>query len=865
MQVSDRGVFYLGRRVKRDGEVLAEGPFVYDPYDLTTHAVCVGMTGSGKTGLGIILIEEAALEGIPALVVDPKGDMTNLLLSFPDLRPESFAPWVDAREAHRSGLSTEAYAAEVARAWQDGLERWGIGGARIARLKESAEFVVYTPGSDAGRQVSIVQSLAVPPLGWDRDTEILREKISSTVSAILALARIESDPVTGREHSLLATIIEQAWRSGQDIELADLVLQVQKPPFGQLGVLPLEVFYPERERMSLTLALNGLLASPRFAAWLEGDPLRIDGLLRAPDGRPRISILSLAHLSDAERMFFVTLLLEQVRAWLRVQEGTPSLRAILYIDELYGFMPPHPANPPSKPPLLALLKQARSQGLGLVLATQNPVDLDYKGLSNAGTWFIGKLQTANDRQRVLEGLIGASMESGVPLDRSALDGLIARLDTRTFLLNNVHADGPELFRTRHTMSYLRGPLTRSQVRLLMSDRRRPVEQVAQRPALSTVSEPVPARKRAAPAQAAIGSPWDAFSPSLPLLPIEIKQYYVPARVALQWAIHNAEAERGEILYQDKQLVYRPAVLAQATVRIDDSRYNVHERLFTSRILPVSGDGAFIDWDAEPIVEDVGELDDRPVQEALFSSLPPLLVNARRFETRRKEYADHLYRESAVSLLHCPPLKLVAQPDESASQFRRRCYQAIRARSEEEATQIAKSYQTKVDRLEAQIRREERELEQDEIEYRARKGEEMLSAGESLLNLLSRRRSSRLLSVASRKRRLTAQSKAEVEESLDVLEDLDQQLEDLIRDREIETQEARARWEEAVEDLDGALQTIRVRPRKADVYVEDWGVAWLPYWVIVFEEQGAQKQLSLAAFESVGPPALGKHRAIEEGG
>jgi hypothetical protein len=541
--------------------------------------------------------------------------------------------------------------------------------------------------------------------------------------------------------------------------------------------------------------------------------------------------------------------LEQVRAWLRIQEGTPSLRAILYFDELYGFMPPHPANPPTKSPLLALLKQGRSQGLGVILATQNPVDLDYKGLSNAGTWFIGKLQTANDRQRVLEGLSGASTEAGVSLDRSSLDEMIARLDTRTFLLNNVHADGPKLFKTRHTMSYLRGPLSRTQIRRLMGEAPLLVRQARQRtlPPAPPL-EPAPLPEPAAPLQSEIAPPWTEYPPSPPVLPMGIRQYFLPAQVSLAWAIHSAETEGREIIYQDKQLVYRPAVLARATARIDDRARDVHEQLYVSRVLPVSADGAFIDWEAEPVAKDVDELDDRPAQGARFAPLSPLLSNARRLEARRKEFADHVYRNSAISLPHYPRLKLAAQPGESASQFRRRCYQAIRERCDAQVAKVTKSYQTKVDRLEARIRREERELEQDEIEYRARKREELLSAGESLFNLLSRRRSSRLLSMASRKRRLTIQSKADVEESLEALDDLDRQLEDLVQDMEGEKQQIQARWKEAAERLDDELQTIQVRPRKADVFVEDWGVIWVPYWDVLFEEGGVQRHISLAAFE-----------------
>jgi hypothetical protein len=854
------GMFYLGQRAQQNGELLADAPLLYDARDLTTHAVCVGMTGCGKTGLGIVLIEEAALNGIPTLVVDPKGDMANLLLAFPELRPTDFQPWVDVEGARRRGLALDRYVQDVAQSWRSGLAQWGIDSARIARFKQSAEFVVYTPGSDAGRAVNILQSLHAPSQDWDRDAEALRETIASTVSALLALVGIESDPVTGREHILLATIIEHAWRARQDMDLGQLIAQVQKPPVDHLGVLPLEVFYPEGERMELMLALNGLLASPRFASWMGGDPLSIDTLLRAEDGRPKISIFSLSHLDDPERFFFVTLLLEKVRAWLRLQQGTPDLRAMLYFDELYGFMPPHPANPPTKGLLLTLLKRARSQGMGLALATQNPMDLDYKGLSNAGTWFVGKLQTANDRQRVLEGLSGASLEVGVVLDRPALNDRIAALDARMFLLHNVHGDGPTLFRTRHTMSYLRGPLTRVQIRQLAGQ---PVQQAVPSAMPSTLAhaeqsvaiggEPavtvssLPAAQpvsSAEPEPEAAPSIGDRLPDTPPVLPSGIRQYFMPVQVPIEWAVRHAEADGRMIIYQDKALVYRPALFGQAQVRIDSTRHNIHDRLAVSRVVEVPEDDPFVDWDARPLAVKVGELDSRPAQGARFAALPAPLSDARRLKASEKDFEEYVYRETSLELPYHTLLKLTARPDETPSQFKRRCYQEIGKRRDDEIGKLEKSYQTKVDRLEAQIRREERELEQDEAEYEARKREELISAGESVLNVLRKRRQSRMLTTASRRRRLTVQAKAEIEESLEAIEDLEDRIGILLEDLERERSEVQSRWAEAADDI----ETIVVRPPKSDIYVEEWGIMWVPYWDILYEDRGIEQELSLPAFE-----------------
>jgi hypothetical protein len=471
------GVFYLGRLAG------SETPLLYDSRDLVTHAVCVGMTGSGKTGLCISLIEEAALDGIPALVIDPKGDLANLLLTFPELSPADFAPWVDPDDAARKGVSVEEHARAQAALWRDGLARWGQDGERIRRLRAAADFAVYTPGSEAGIPVSVLGSFAAPRAEADREGEAFRERVQGTATALLGLLGIEGDPVQSREHVLLANLIAHAWRDGRDVDLAGLVAAIQSPPFGRVGVLELEAFYPAKDRFGLALRTNNLLASPGFETWLRGDPLDVHSLLYGPDGRPRVAIFSIAHLGDAERMFFVSLLLEQVLAWMSGQPGTTSLRALVYMDEIFGFFPPV-ANPPSKQPLLTLMKQARAFGVGVVLATQNPVDLDYKGLANAGTWFVGRLQTERDKARLLDGLEGAAAAAGDRLDRAELDRLLSGLESRRFLLHNVHEEAPVVFESRWAMSYLRGPLTRAQIKTLMD----PGKAGAQRGA-----EPAPAR------------------------------------------------------------------------------------------------------------------------------------------------------------------------------------------------------------------------------------------------------------------------------------------------------------------------------------------------------------------------------------
>ncbi|MBI5930197.1 MAG: DUF87 domain-containing protein [Chloroflexi bacterium] len=465
--------FYMGRQYDPTAGRLLDDVVYYDSRDLTTHAVVVGMTGSGKTGLCITLLEEAALDGLPAIIIDPKGDITNLLLTFPELRPEDFGPWVNVDDARRAGLDINEYSRDIAQRWREGLSSWGIGPQRLAALKNAAEFSIYTPGSDAGLPISILDAMHAPREGWDGNEEYHRERIRGITTALLALTGVKTpNAVNSREHVLISNLFEYAWRGGIDLNLQDIIVQVQQPPFNKLGVLDIDSFFPEKDRFKLAMELNNIIASPSFQSWLRGEPLDLQYLMYTPQGKPRINIFYIAHLSDAERTFIMTLLLENILATMRSMSGTTSLRAILYIDEVYGHLPPYPKNPPTKEPLLRLLKQGRAFGIGVVLATQNPGDLDYKGLSNAGTWFIGRLQTENDKKKVLDGLATVSSAEN-QLNLETLDKLISSVDPRVFVMNNVHdPSGPVLLHTRWAMSYLRGPLTRDQIRRLMDPRAR---------------------------------------------------------------------------------------------------------------------------------------------------------------------------------------------------------------------------------------------------------------------------------------------------------------------------------------------------------------------------------------------------------
>ncbi|HVR71930.1 MAG TPA: helicase HerA-like domain-containing protein [Vicinamibacteria bacterium] len=452
--------FYLGKEF--DPATGALGARVeLDPADLLTHGLIVGMTGSGKTGLAVALIEEALRQGVPVLAIDPKGDLGNLLLLFEGLEAASFAPWVDAPP----GAGRAAAGEQAAAAWRKGLADWGLGLPDVAALRQAHDPAIYTPGSGAGIPLNLLGALEAPGVPFDSAAEDLRDEIAGLTAGLLALLHVEADPLRSREAVFLSTLVERAWRDGRTLSLEELVGAVSDPPFEKLGALPLESAFPRKDRQALMLALNNLLASPSFEAWRRGEPLDVDSLLRAPDGRPRLSIVSIAHLADAERLFVTALVLDKVKTWMRRQGGTSRLRALVYMDEIHGFFPPHPANPPSKRPLLTLLKQARSQGVGVVLATQNPVDLDYKGLANTGLWLVGKLQTAQDRDRLREGLLGAGMEP------QALERALDATRKRVFLLHDVHRPAPLLLHSRWVMSYLRGPLTRDEIGRLMSERR----------------------------------------------------------------------------------------------------------------------------------------------------------------------------------------------------------------------------------------------------------------------------------------------------------------------------------------------------------------------------------------------------------
>ena len=796
------GVLYLGKEYDLEKSSLKDSLLLYDSKDLVTHAVCVGMTGSGKTGLCISLLEEALIDGIPALVIDPKGDLCNLFLTFPDLKPEDFLPWINEEDARKKGLSTEAYAHKQAALWKKGLADWGQDGNRIRRLKDACEPVIYTPGSTAGIPLSILKSFAAPEQVIREDNDLLRERINTTVTSLLNLLGLDADPIQSREHILLSTILDTAWRQGQDLDLAGFINAVQTPPVAKVGVFDLESFFPAKDRFALAMKLNNLLAAPGFSAWLEGEPLDIDKMLYADNGKPKLSIVSIAHLNDAERMFFVSLLLTQVLGWMRKQSGTNSLRAVLYMDEIFGYFPPV-ANPPSKAPLLTLLKQARAFGLGIVLATQNPVDLDYKGLSNTGTWFIGRLQTERDKERVLDGLEGAGSSAGGRFDRTRMGQILAGLDQRVFLMNNVHEDEPVIFHTRWVMSYLCGPLTRTQIKSLMS-----------RKTVSPETGVQPARP-AGPGHI-VTKKSSHIPASRPMLPPDISQYFIPVR---------KDQPEGS------SLIYEPVLSGMGKVYYSHAKAGLAIEKDISLLAEFPARSSRINWDeSEEVLLRDDEMEPFPDEDALFAALPEEAGKKGNYTVWSKDFKDWLYRSQTLELLKSPSLNIVSQPGEEERDFRVRLQMAAREKRDGLVERLREKYVPKIARLEERIHTAELAVQREQEQAKQQKLQTAISFGATIFSaLMGRKRVSstslgRASTTVSRAGRILKEGK-DIERAEEKVEQLKQQVAELQTYLTEETEQAKARIDPVLEKLEPFV----VKPKKTDISLVFLALSWAPFW------------------------------------
>ena len=766
-------------------------PLVVDPGDLTTHGVIVGMTGSGKTGLAIVLLEEALLAGVPVLVLDPKGDMGNLLLTFPDLSPASFEPWVSESEARDAGLPVAEYAKQTAERWKAGLAEAGIGPERIQALRDSADFTIYTPGSTAGVPLNVIGSLAAPKLSWETEAETLRDEIEGIVSSLLGLVGIKADALSSREHVLLSNLVENAWRAGRDLDLGSLIGEIQAPPLRKLGVFEIDAFFPPKERTELALKLNALVASPAFAAWGAGEPLDPAVLLGEP-GKPRAAIVSLAHLSEEERQFVATLVLSKVVSWMRGLPGTSDLRALVYMDEVFGFAPPTAA-PPSKKPILTIFKQARAFGVGLVLATQNPVDLDYKAMSNAGTWLVGRLQTERDKERVLEGLRSAAGDADV----AALDTTIGALEKRQFLLVSAHEPKPVVFSTRFAMSFLRGPLTKEQITELMRGAPRPAAAVPAQPASAAPSS------SAGPPSVAAGIPVYHLDPAAP------------------WA-----ASIGAVAGGTRR---RAFLAARLTLRYDDAAAGLDEsEQWQAFYGPLD---ERLDLGSETPVElDPRDLRSEPTAgEYVVPGVP--VGDASFFRDAEEQIRRRVTDARTLTVHRNRALKLFSRPGETEEQFLARTDAAAQEAADAETAKIRDRLEARKDRLEAAIGAARRRADEIEVDKKSRGVTELLAGAGSVLSVLlggkanarTIARAGSAIGTAASRRAMTARASERARTAAEKVESSQEALEELEQEILDDVAAIDAEWDEKGREI----EPVEITLESTDVRIDELALVWVP--------------------------------------
>jgi hypothetical protein len=781
------GQFYLGREMEPGSEKPDGGLLLYDSKDLVTHGVVLGMTGSGKTGLCLALLEEAAMDNIPAIIIDPKGDIANLLLAFPDLAPADFLPWVNEDDAARKGITVEGSAEKTAALWKSGLAEWGQSAERVRQFREKVDINVFTPGSSAGIPVSILGSLEAPPFAIVDDAEAFTEQIVNTVASLLALVGGKEGVAESAEAVLLSTIFQNAWRAGENLTLESLIRHIQSPTFDKVGVMDLETFLSAKARMELALKFNSLVASPGFAAWLQGVPLDIAHMLHDPSGKPRISIFSIAHLNDADRMFFVSLLLNQMLGWVRQQKGTTSLRALLYMDEIFGYLPPS-ANPPSKRPLMTLLKQSRAFGVGCLLATQNPVDLDYKALSNIGTWFLGRLQTERDKARVLDGLEGAAGSRGGGFDRSSIERLLSGLGNRIFLMNNVHEDAPVLFHVRWVMSYLAGPLTRSQIKLLMDPKRslwlEAKQTCSENPMAMAVTKPSNAR------------------PSV-------------GTGVVERFIESSGVEG---------MVYRPYLMRLGTVHFSSAKMGIDASRVVRTAHPIKETG--IDW------ENPADVCDRtskvPMEGGSFAELPGFAMNAANYREVEKEFLEWLYRNERADVYWCPKLKKWSAWGESEGAFRTRLTHEAHEARDLEMDKLRVSTAKKIQTWQDRLRTAEAQLDRQKTEANAAK----MQAGVSILGGILGGLFGRKAGMGTVTRATSAVGRAssayKQQQDVSAADAKVKTVMEQIAALEAESEVAMAQIAADYETSALVIETQVIKPSRTDVKVNEVSLTWVPF-------------------------------------
>lgn len=789
------GAFYLGRVYDPASRKIKEDLILYDSKDLTTHAVIIGMTGSGKTGLGIGLIEEALIDNIPVIAIDPKGDLPNLLLNFPELRPEDFRPWISEQDALNSGLTPDQYAENQAGMWRKGLASWGQQPDRIARLRAAADFNVYTPGSRIGLPVSVLRNFAPPSRRILDEPDLLRERIETTVTSLLVLIGIEADPITSREHILLSNIFELFWSEGRSLDLAGLIHAIQAPPFHQIGVMDLDLFFPPSQRFALSMRINNLLAAPGFESWMTGETLDIGRMLYSEQGMPRISIFTISHLSDAQRMFFVSMLLNEIIGWMRSQSGTSSLRAILYMDEVFGYLPPV-SNPPSKAPLLTLMKQARAVGLGVVLSTQNPVDLDYKGLSNTGTWFIGRLQTERDKERLLAGLEGVAGGSG--FDRSRMEEILAGLGKRVFLLHNVHENEPVIFQTRWTLSYLCGPMTREQIRILTASKK----------AAKISAEPIRAAGKTE--REAISSKPARAEAVPPVMPPGVEIFYLA----------GSGAGHG--------LVYCPGVAGKVDIHYFSSGHQIDLTKSLTFAVEFQDTPWALDWN-QAFEFDPVNLENSPLPGAGYAGLPSAAMKTGAFRKWNKDFLSWVSRDQPLLLYRSARLNMTAGPGESEGEFRARLSQVLREKRDLEVEKLRRKYSTQFTALKNRMLRAEQAVAREKDQAQSSKIQTAVSFGTAIIGALLGRKA---ISATSASRVGTAMKSAgrmrKEQMDIDRARETAESLKDQIAELEMRLRKDIDGIEASHDPGNEELEKISIQPKRTEITQRLFGLIWIPY-------------------------------------
>ncbi|MCT7629189.1 DUF87 domain-containing protein [Aliarcobacter butzleri] len=679
-------LFYIGKEKIDDNFV----PLVYKNKDLLTHAAIIGMTGSGKTGLGISLLEEAAIDNIPSIIIDPKGDMTNLLLTFPSLQGSDFEPWIEEQDASNNGLSVKEFAQNTANLWKNGLERDFQNASRIEKLKNCADFTIYTPGSDAGVQISILSSFKAPNKEVVEDNDLLVSLINSTVSSILSLIEEKSD-TTSKESILISSIFMNYFKENKDLTLEELITLIVTPPFSKIGVFDLETFFAQSERLKLALKLNNIIANPSFKTWIEGETLDISNLLYDEKGKAKVSIFSIAHLNDSQRMFFVTLLLNQMVAWMRRQEGTTSLKALLYMDEIFGYFPPN-SNPPSKQPMLTLLKQARSFGIGIILSTQNPVDIDYKGLANIGTWFIGRLQTKQDKEKVIDGLSSANAGN---LNKDEVMNLISNLEKRNFILKNINEDGIKIFETRWALSYLKGPISKDGIKKLMSEKKKQ----------NIPTQKIENENQTTQINIEKGIPKPIITSNLTekyLYSSQNSAYYLQPYLICSCDVHYIDAPKN-IDFEEK-ISYK--------IYLDENMKN-------------------IDFEEK---EELGNnsFEEKEKPNSFYYELPSFVQKEKDLKIIEKDFMDYIYRNSKLTLYKNEFLKITSKQTESLNDFKIRLQDRLNEKIDLEVEKLKIKFVKENDSIETKLSKLYEKLQKEEIQATSTTTDTIISIGTSLL-------------------------------------------------------------------------------------------------------------------------------------